>query len=113
MSVVRINAISIPGGAGPELERRFAARAGAVDGQPGFESFELLRPTDGGDKYFVVTRWADAASFDAWMSSQSFAAGHAGPPSGGAAASEGDEAPRPPVSTGAELLSFDVVDLSS
>ena len=110
MSVVRINAISIPGGAGPELEKRFAARAGAVDGQPGFESFELLRPTDGGDKYFVVTRWADAASFDAWMSSQSFAAGHAGPPSSGAA---GDaEAPRPPVSTGAELLSFDVVDLS-
>ena len=113
MSVVRINAISIPGGAGPELEKRFAARAGAVDGQPGFESFELLRPTDGGDKYFVVTRWADAASFDAWMSSQSFAAGHAGPPSSGAAGDAGGaEAPRPPVSTGAELLSFDVVDLS-
>jgi len=101
VSVVRINAISIPGGAGPELEKRFAARAGAVDGQAGFESFELLRPTDGGDKYFVVTRWADAASFEAWMSSQAFGEGH-GKPEGGQA----------PVSSGAELLSFDVVDLT-
>ena len=30
MSVVKINAISVPEGAGPELESRFAARAGAV-----------------------------------------------------------------------------------
>lgn len=113
MSVVRINAISIPPNAGPELERRFAARAGAVDGQPGFEGFELLRPTDGGDRYFVVTRWADAASFDAWVASNDFAKGHAG--SGGAdGGSEGGGAPhggQAPVSTGAELLSFDVVDL--
>ena len=109
MSVVRINAISIPGGAGPELERRFAARAGAVDGQPGFESFELLRPTDGGDRYFVVTRWADAASFDAWMASQDFAAGHAR--AAGGEGGEGAAAGGPPVSTGAELLSFEVVDL--
>lgn len=90
-----------PAAPGLSFEKRFAARAGAVDGQPGFESFELLRPTDGGDKYFVVTRWADATSFDAWMSGQAFSAGHA-PTEGG----------RPPVSTGAELLSFDVVDLS-
>ena len=27
--------------------RRFAARAGAVDNQDGFEGFELLKPTDG------------------------------------------------------------------
>ena len=44
MSVVRINAIEVPEGMGEMLEERFAKRLGAVDGQPGFEGFELLRP---------------------------------------------------------------------
>ena len=47
MSVVKINAIEIPEGAGPELEARFAARAGAVENSPGFEGFQLLRPVEG------------------------------------------------------------------
>src|SRR6202043_3194957 len=46
MTVIKINAITVPEDAGDELARRFAARAGAVDGQAGFEGFELLRPTD-------------------------------------------------------------------
>lgn len=47
MSYVVINAISVAEGAGPELERRFAGRAGAVDQAPGFEQLVLLRPADG------------------------------------------------------------------
>ena len=31
----------------PARGKRFAARAGAVDDQDGFEGFELLQPTDG------------------------------------------------------------------
>jgi heme-degrading monooxygenase HmoA len=46
MTLIKINAITVPEDAGDELARRFAARAGAVDGQDGFEGFELLRPTD-------------------------------------------------------------------
>ena len=42
MSVVKINAIEVPEGKGEELEARFAARAGMVDQQPGFEEFMLL-----------------------------------------------------------------------
>ena len=34
MSVVKINAISVPEGAGPELEQRFAARARSVETMP-------------------------------------------------------------------------------
>lgn len=104
MTVVKINAITVPGGAGPELEKRFAARAGAVDQQPGFEGFELLRPTDDSGKYYVVTRWKDDQSFQAWMSSQAFGADHGKPAAGGG---------QRPVSTQAELLSFEVVDLKS
>ena len=47
MAVVKINAIEVPEGAGPELERRFAARHGSVTSAPGFLSFELLRPVTG------------------------------------------------------------------
>jgi heme-degrading monooxygenase HmoA len=47
MAVVKINAIEVPPGAGPELEKRFAHRAHAVDNQPGFLGFQLLRPVKG------------------------------------------------------------------
>lgn len=55
MSVVKINAIEVPQGAGPELEQRFAARKHSVDSEPGFEGFQLLRPVAGENRYFVVT----------------------------------------------------------
>jgi heme-degrading monooxygenase HmoA len=41
MTVIRINAITVPEGGGEELARRFAERAGAVDQTDGFEGFEL------------------------------------------------------------------------
>ena len=63
MTVVKINAITVPADSGDELARRFAARAGAVDDQDGFEGFELLKPTDGRTTWLVVTRWRDQASF--------------------------------------------------
>ena len=95
MSVVKINAIEIPEGAGPELEKRFAHRAGAVENQPGFLGFQLLRPVKGEDRYFVVTHWADEESYVAWRDGDARAA-HAG--------SHGK-----PVASGANLLEFDVV----
>ena len=99
MSVVKINAISVPPQAAEELERRFAARAGTVEKSPGFLGFQLLRPTAGEERYFVVTHWADEESFAAWRDGDARAA-HATDPG---------EAPKKPVSTGASLLEFDVV----
>ncbi len=102
MTVIKINAITVLDDAGDELARRFAARAGAVDGQDGFEGFELLRPTDGRAQWLVVTRWRDQASFDAWVASPAFAHGHAGAdrpsPHGG------------PVSVASELWSYEVAE---
>jgi heme-degrading monooxygenase HmoA len=104
MTVVKINAITVPSAAGDELALRFAQRAGAVDHAPGFEGFELLHPTDGRDTWLVVTRWSDEASFAAWVASPAFAHGHRG-----AAADAGGT----PVSTGSELWGYDVVDLGA
>ena len=96
MSVVKINAIEIPEGAGPELEERFAARLGAVEGSPGFEEFCLLRPTGGETRYFVYTRWESEEAFAAWRDGGAAAAAHAGER-------------KQPVSSGADLMEFEVV----
>ncbi|MCD4527255.1 MULTISPECIES: antibiotic biosynthesis monooxygenase [unclassified Nocardioides] len=100
MPVVKINAISVPPQAHEELERRFAARAGTVEGSPGFLGFQLLRPVQGEERYFVVTQWEDEESFAAWRDGDAHAA-HAGP-------QDGAERPKP-VASGAELLEFEVV----
>ena len=76
MSVVKINAISVPEERRDEFEARFAARAGQVSGSPGFEMFELLRPTDDRDLYLVYTRWSSEDDFQAWVQSPAFAHGH-------------------------------------
>ncbi|MGE0880376.1 MAG: antibiotic biosynthesis monooxygenase [Acidimicrobiia bacterium] len=78
MTVIKINAITVPKEGGDELARRFAARAGAVDHAEGFEGFELLKPSDDRTTWLVVTRWRDEASFDAWVKSPAFAHGHQG-----------------------------------
>ncbi len=121
MSVVKINAIEVPEGMGPELEKRFAARARIVESMDGFEGFELLRPVAGETRYFVYTRWADEASFQAWIGSEGFRHGHAGGGAqaagaggpAGAAHSEASPAGQRPVGAGATLLEFDVVELAA
>jgi len=116
MTVIKINAITVPADSGEEVARRFAARAGSVDGHDGFEGFELLRPTDDRSTWLVVTRWRDQEAFDAWVSSPSFAHGHRGATSapGGHARPEGGgdaAAPQggPPMGLQAELWSFEPV----
>lgn len=127
MSIVKINAITVPADSGDELARRFAARAGAVDGVSGFEGFELLQPTDGRNVWLVVTRWADEESFEAWKNSASFGHGHGRPvgTEGAAQTGGGPEARdaeardaeaggagrQRPVGVSAELWSFEPADL--
>jgi len=96
--VIKINAITVPEDSGDELAERFAARAGAVDNQEGFEGFELLKPTDDRSVWLVVTRWRDEESFQAWVNSPSFGHGHRGADK---PASHGG-----PVSTSSELWSY-------
>lgn len=122
MSVVKINVLTVPAERREVLEERFGARAGEVDTTPGFESFQLLRPTDDSDRYFVVTQWESEEAFDDWMSSRAFQRGHgtqsgesgesrkaSGHADGGEA--RGGDAARPAAS-GAELLSFEVIQSS-
>jgi heme-degrading monooxygenase HmoA len=134
MTVVKINAITVPPDGGDELARRFAARAGAVDNQDGFEGFELLRPTDDRTTWLVVTRWRDEAAFQAWVTSPAFGHGHrqaaeaaaqahaaasahahaaspddhAASPHDHAASHGGPHGPHGPVAVSSELWSFEI-----
>ena len=76
MSVVRINAITVPPERAEELAARFAARAGEVGKSDGFEEFQLLRPSDDRNTWLVYTRWRDEESFERWLSSRAFAQAH-------------------------------------
>jgi heme-degrading monooxygenase HmoA len=103
MTVIKINAITVPADSGDELAQRFAARAGAVDGQAGFEGFELLKPADADrHTWLVVTRWADEESFQAWVSSAAFGHGHRSE-----SATEGRPAPSH-VGLSSELWSYEI-----
>jgi heme-degrading monooxygenase HmoA len=118
MSIVKINAITVPADSGDELAHRFAARASAMEGVDGFLGFELLRPTDERTTWLVVTRWRDDYSYEAWRGSEAFSVGHGrsaehgGHGGHGAHGAERAEGPnhggRRPVGTSAELWSFEI-----
>lgn len=111
MTLIKINAITVPADSGDELAKRFAARAGAVDNQPGFEGFELLKPLDERNVWLVVTRWADEASYQAWVSGSDFAKAHGGRPAdeSGMASTPAEGAPgTKPVGVSAELWTYQV-----
>jgi len=97
MAVVRINAITVPADHADELVKRFANRAGEVSKMPGFEAFELLRPTDGRDTFYVYTRWRSTEDFENWLNSPAFQHGHR------------QHGEKGPVGTGSEVIAFDIV----
>lgn len=97
MSVVKINAITVADGRGAELEERFAGRAREVEQMPGFLGFQLLRPTAGEERYFVLTEWESEEAFRGWVGSDAFRRGHARP-----------AGPGGPVASHADLLEFEV-----
>ncbi|MCY0935264.1 antibiotic biosynthesis monooxygenase family protein [Streptomyces sp. H34-S4] len=115
MSIVKINALTVPDEQREVLEQRFASRAGSVESSDGFEWFELLRPVEGTDQYLVYTRWRSEQDFQAWMEGPMKAA-HQGGAAGGGAGAPGDPggggggAGRPkPAATGSSVWSFEVV----
>ncbi|OEU97920.1 antibiotic biosynthesis monooxygenase [Streptomyces qinglanensis] len=113
MSIVKINALTVPADQREVLEQRFAARKGFVEGADGFEWFELLRPLEGSDRYLVYTRWRDEESFQAWMNgpmkeAHQRAKGDDGGAEGAGSGEGGAEQPKP-AATGSETWSFEVV----
>ncbi|MCT9075114.1 antibiotic biosynthesis monooxygenase family protein [Streptomyces fulvoviolaceus] len=100
MSIVKINALTVPEEQRELLEKRFGARAGTVESSDGFEWFELLRPLEGTDTYLVYTRWRTEEDFQNWMSGRGQASHGGGAPEG--------ERPKP-AATDSQAWTFEVV----
>ena len=98
MSIVKINAITVPRERFDDFAERFASRAGKVEEAEGFESFDLLRPNDERDLCLVVTRWRSEEDFMNWVKSADFAAGLSQHREKGA------------VGTNSEIWSYDVLE---
>ena len=99
MSVVKINALTVPENMAAELEERFGDRRRGVENMEGFEGFYLLRPVSGDERYFVFTMWRSEEDFQNWVRSDEFRRGHA------RSSKEGGS-----VAIHANLLSFEVVE---
>ncbi|WP_226363127.1 antibiotic biosynthesis monooxygenase [Pseudonocardia sp. ICBG1142] len=50
-----------------DLEYRFVSCRADMGDVPGFRGLELLRPADGGGRYFVVSWWDSDDSFYDWL----------------------------------------------
>ena len=75
MSVVRINAITVPKERADELEAA-SPPAGEVSSSPGFEAFELLAPGRRPRHVTSCTRAGDRGGLPGWVSSPAFQHGH-------------------------------------
>lgn len=70
-----LNNIPVSDEGRPIFEQRFLNRARAIENEPGFISFRLLRPLES-DTYIVLTQWTGPNSYEAWKNSQSFKNAH-------------------------------------
>jgi len=76
MAWVGVNRITTESPADADrLVEAFRHRAGKVDLQPGFESFEVWRE-ETGHEILVLTRWARRDDFVAWTESTAFQDAH-------------------------------------
>lgn len=100
MSIVKMSVVEVPVDARDELERRFSERAGTVANAPGFEGFQLLRPIDGENRYYVVTWWSTEQAFEDWMMTRREVK----------ARRVADGTAKPHISTDNVVLSFELVE---
>ncbi len=62
----------------PVFEKRFLSRSRAIENEPGFIAYRLLRPL-ASDTYIVLTQWTGPSSFEAWKNSRAFKEAHSKP----------------------------------
>jgi heme-degrading monooxygenase HmoA len=64
------------------VKASFRNRPHLVDGAPGYLRMDVMSPVDRPDEIWLMTFWADEASFRAWHHSHLYHASHEGIPKG-------------------------------
>src|SRR5277367_474399 len=65
-----------------EIKRAFVLRPHLVDGAAGFVRMDVLSPEDMPNEIWLMTYWADIASYRTWHKSHAYHESHAGIPKG-------------------------------
>ena len=65
-----------------EVKRAFILRPHIVDGAAGFVRMDVLSPEDMPNEIWLMTYWADIASYRTWHKSHAYHESHAGIPKG-------------------------------
>lgn len=73
---VAINYITCKDHYRSRFEELFGSRAHAIDRMPGFNFMEVLKPSDGGNIYLIVSHWDSEEAFKDWTKSDEFLEGH-------------------------------------
>ena len=73
---VAINFITCADHYKERFEELFRTRAGAIDRMPGFIRVEILRPTEDGGHYLIMSHWESEENFKTWTKSPEFLEGH-------------------------------------
>ena len=60
------------------FEQRFLNRPKRVEDRVGFLATHIMRPTELGQPYVVLTYWKSREAFEAWRNSPNFKEGHKG-----------------------------------
>jgi heme-degrading monooxygenase HmoA len=73
---VAINYITCKPDYRDRFEELFKTRKKAIDEFPGFRNMHVLKPTQDGDTYLIVSHWDSDESFREWTKSEAFLEGH-------------------------------------
>jgi len=73
---VAVNYIDCDEGYIERFEQLFTSRAHAIDRLPGFRFMHVLKPSEAGGSYLIVSHWDHEENFEAWTRSPEYLEGH-------------------------------------
>jgi heme-degrading monooxygenase HmoA len=79
---VALSRFTVGNGMTEEVKRAFQARPHLVDTVPGFVRLDVISPRASPDEIWLITYWADEASYRTWHRGHLYGASHKGIPKG-------------------------------
>ncbi|MEP7220370.1 MAG: antibiotic biosynthesis monooxygenase family protein, partial [Bacteroidota bacterium] len=79
---VALSRFVVANGMVAEVKQAFIDRPRLVDDVPGFLKLDVISPLDAPDEIWLITYWADEASYRTWHGGHTYKGSHAGIPKG-------------------------------
>jgi heme-degrading monooxygenase HmoA len=79
---VALSRFAVSNGMETQVRDAFLARPRLVDRVAGFVRMDVIQPRDDASEFWLITYWADEASYREWHRGHAYGASHAGIPRG-------------------------------